>query len=95
MNIREQKAVNKAVTAITISCSYSQYLRIEKRAGGVMASQKDVIKASRALMSKKGKSRQHRLARHEWVRSIIKQHNQAKKVYMDIYYFKKQQRGIV
>tara|TARA_R110001592_G_scaffold182276_3_gene425423 strand:+ start:489 stop:779 length:291 start_codon:yes stop_codon:yes gene_type:complete len=91
---REKKAVDQAVNAITMDCSYSQYLRIEKRAGGVAASQKEIIRASRALMSKKGKSRKHRLTRHEWVRSIIKQHNQAKKVYMDIYYFKKQNRGI-
>ena len=96
MNIskKEQKAVNQAVNAITMDCSYSQYLRIEKRAGGVAASQKEIIKASRALMSKRGKSRKHRLARHEWLRSVIKQHNQAKKIYMDIYYFKKQNRGI-
>lgn len=91
---KEQKAVDQAVNAIIMDCSYSQYLRIEKRAGGVAASQKEIIKASRALMSKKGKSRKHRLARHQWIRSIIKQHKQAKKVYMDIYFFKKQQRGI-
>ena len=80
MNIskKEQKAV-MSHRDLDMDCSYSQYLRIEKRAGGVAASQKEIIRAGRALMSKKGKSRKHRLARHEWLRSVIKQHNNVKR----------------
>jgi len=47
---------------------YSTYLRIEKRAGGVYASRKQFIRATRKVLSKQGKTAEYRKARHDFIR---------------------------
>jgi hypothetical protein len=58
---------------------YSQYLRVEKRAGGVLASKRELIRAGHQLISKKGKSRDARTRRHYWLRQILKQNKEERK----------------
>ena len=48
---------------------YSQYLRIETKAGGVKCTDKQFIKACHSLLSDYGKSRKYRKNRHEWIRA--------------------------
>ena len=48
---------------------YSQYLRIETKAGGVFCTDKDFIKAARTLLTGRGKSNEKRAARHRWLRA--------------------------
>lgn len=60
---------------------YSQYLRIESKAGGVFATRREIIRAARTMLSDYGKSRQARCNRHEWVREALEYHRQAIIVY--------------
>ena len=56
---------------------YSQYLRIESRAGGAFATRRDIIRAARTMLSAYGKSRQARNNRHEWIGEALEYHRQA------------------
>ena len=60
---------------------YSQYLRIESRAGGVFATRRDIIRAARTMLSDYGKSRQARCNRQEWIRDALEYHRQAIHMY--------------
>jgi len=57
---------------------YSQYCRIEKRAGGIGASPRQMIRAARTLLSKKGTSRSARNKRHFWYTEILVLHQSQK-----------------
>lgn len=46
---------------------FGQYLRIEKRAGGVHCSRKQFIRASRRVLSKYGRGPAARQERHRWM----------------------------
>ena len=56
---------------------YSQYLRIESKAGGVFATRCDIIRAARTMLSEYGKSRQARDNRHQWIGDALEYHRQA------------------
>ena len=56
---------------------YSQYLRIESRAGGIFATRLEIIRAARTMLSDYGKSRQARDNRHEWIGEALEYHRQA------------------
>ena len=60
---------------------YSQYLRIESKAGGVFATRRDIIRAARTMLSEYGKSRQARDNRHQWIGDALEYHRQAIHVY--------------
>ena len=60
---------------------YSQYLRIESKAGGVFATRLEIIRAARTMLSDYGKSRQARDNRHEWIGEALEYHRQAIYVY--------------
>jgi hypothetical protein len=47
--------------------TFAQYCRIETAAGGVTCSNRDFIRAARALLSSEGKSRAMRHARRMWL----------------------------
>ena len=60
---------------------YSQYLRIESRAGGIFATRREIIRAALTMLSDYGKSRQARDNRHEWIGEALEYHRQAIHVY--------------
>jgi hypothetical protein len=47
--------------------TFAQYCRIETAAGGVTCSNRDFIRAARAMLSRDGKSRAMRHARRMWL----------------------------
>ena len=66
------------MTALPI-CPASQYMRIEAAAGGVTASRLAILRAARRLILPELRSDpDHREARHNWFRSILEQHDNAK-----------------
>jgi hypothetical protein len=48
--------------------TYSQYLRIETKAGGTSCTPRQFIKAAHTLLSERGKSHECRRDRHRWLR---------------------------
>lgn len=50
----------------------SQYLRIERKAGGKGASCRAFIKSCHTVLSDKGKTRNMRDIRHQWIREGLK-----------------------
>lgn len=48
---------------------YSQYLRIETKAGGTFCTNKEFIRSARTLLTGQGKSNEQRVARHHWLRA--------------------------
>ena len=60
---------------------FSQYCRIETIAGGVTCSRRQFIKAAHSLLAPSSKGHAKRLARHEWLREGLKQHDNARAVY--------------
>ena len=57
-----------------------QYLRIQRKAGGVYASDRQLIKAARTKLKKSGLTRVRRQSRHSWLRALIDiHHNQQKR----------------
>ena len=63
---------------------YSQYCRIENKAGGVFAPPRSMIKAFRTILSQKGKSNECREYRHALVTEMFKLQAEAKLVYLDL-----------
>jgi hypothetical protein len=63
---------------------YSQYLRIESKAGGIFATSKDFVKAAHKVCNPRGKQRQHRELRHAWIRAGLEYHHQARAEYVQI-----------
>lgn len=60
---------------------YSQYCRIESRAGGCSASPRAMIRAARTLLAASGKSREQRNLRHKWLREMLAKHAEARALY--------------
>ena len=63
---------------------YSQYCRIENKAGGVFAPPRSMIKAFRTILSQKGKSNECRAYRHALITEMFELQSEAKQVYLDI-----------
>jgi len=61
--------------------NFSQYCRIESAAGGVHCTNRDFIRAARALLSTNGKARAQRKARHIWLRDGLEQLESARQLY--------------
>lgn len=49
--------------------TYAQFCRIVTRAGGIGCTNREFIRAAHSLLSKVGRSLEHRNARHTWIRS--------------------------
>jgi len=63
---------------------YSQYCRIESKAGGVFAPPRRMIKAFRTILSPKGKSRECREYRHAMVAEMFDLQREATQTYVDL-----------
>jgi hypothetical protein len=61
--------------------SYSgQYLRIQRKAGGLAASDRQLIRAARTKLKKSGLTRDKRQSRQAWIKALLDiHHNQQKK----------------
>lgn len=60
---------------MTLELPFSVYCRIETAAGGVAASPRALIRATRARFRPEALTREHREARHAYLRSVLR-HNQ-------------------
>lgn len=57
-----------------------QYLRIQRKAGGLAASDRQLIRAARTKLKKSGLTRDKRQSRHAWLKALLEiHHNQQKK----------------
>ena len=63
---------------------YSQYCRIENKAGGVFAPPRRMLKAFRNILSKQGKSHECRAYRHALITEMFELQAEAKLVYLDL-----------
>ena len=63
---------------------FSQYCRIETKAGGVWATPRMMIRAAHTLLAPRGRSREQREARHEWLREMLHMHHEARVEYMSV-----------
>lgn len=61
--------------------TFAQYCRIESAAGGVHCTNREFIRAARALLSANGKARAQRKARHIWLRDGLDQLESARRLY--------------
>ena len=57
--------------------NHSQFMRIERRAGGVAASNRAFIRVAHSVLTDDGKSRDKREWRHQWLRKGLALSNQA------------------
>ena len=55
-----------------------QYERLQLH---VSASNREVIRKAHKRLSKEGKSRAFRSERHEWLRSLVEEHREARELY--------------
>jgi len=59
---------------------YSQYLRIQTKAGGIGASNRQIIKAVRSMLNPDALTNSHRLNRHKIFKMALEHHqNQLKR----------------
>lgn len=65
--------------------TYTQYCRIETKAGGVSSTPRQFIKAAHTVLSKIGRTRTCRTARHIWLREGLEYHAKATALYREIY----------
>jgi hypothetical protein len=63
---------------------YSQYCRVENKAGGVFAPPRRMIKAFHSLLSKNGKSCECREYRHALIVEMFNHQKEAQRVYLDL-----------
>ena len=56
---------------------YSQYLRVQTRAGGIAASNRELIKAVYSILAPGARSFKHRAARHSIIRQALEYHQAA------------------
>ena len=56
----------------------SQFMRIERIAGGVNASNRDIIKAVHTRLNSNAKKRENRKGRHAIISAALKSHNRNK-----------------
>lgn len=61
---------------------YSQYLRLETRAGGVGCTNKQFIKACHSVLKPCGRNHTQREARHEWIRSGLIYLNKSRNLFL-------------
>ncbi len=54
---------------------YSQYLRIQTKAGGINANNRQIIKAVHSMLTKPALSCHHRKNRHEIIKMALHHHN--------------------
>lgn len=60
--------------------SYSgQYLRIQRKAGGLAASDRQLIRAARTKLKKSGLTRDKRRSRHAWFKALLEIHHSQQK----------------
>ena len=64
-----------------MNMTFAQYLRIETAAGGIGCSYREFIRAARGMLSKEGKSRAMREARHIWIRDGLDRLESARRMY--------------
>ena len=60
---------------------HGQFMRIEKIAGGVSASNRSLIKSVHSLLTQAAKNRENRTHRHSIIRSAIALHNRNSTVF--------------
>lgn len=59
---------------------YSQYLRIQSKAGGLAASNRDLIRAIRSMLTPAALTSGHKSSRHKIIKQALNHHkNQLKK----------------
>ena len=63
---------------------YSQYCRVENKAGGVFAPPRRMIKAFRTILSPKGKSNECREYRRALITEMFELQKEAKQVYLNL-----------
>lgn len=63
---------------------HSQYLRLETKAGGVVCTPREFIKAAHGVLTPRGRGREFRQDRHDWLRDGLRQLNNSKRVSMKI-----------
>ena len=49
----------------------SQYLRLESKAGGIMATNRSMVKACHTILTDVAKTRAKRKLRHEFIREVL------------------------
>ena len=54
---------------------YSQYLRIQTKAGGINASNRQIIEAVHSMLTESALSCHHRKNRHEIIKMALQHHN--------------------
>jgi len=52
--------------------TFSQYLRLEKKAGGLSSSNRDIIKAFHSMLDHRSATREMRVFRHMAIRDALK-----------------------
>lgn len=63
---------------------YSQYERLESKAGGITASNRDFIKACYTVLRPRTKTRAWRDARHTWLREGLEHLKDAKDLFYNV-----------
>lgn len=61
--------------------TYDQYNRLRVH---VSATPRQVVRAAYRMLSRQGKSRAARAARHEWLRAILREHRDAGRLYRQV-----------
>ena len=59
---------------------FSQYLRIEKLAGGSHCSRRNFVRATHKLLDRNGRSSNCRALRHAWIQRGLAHHTAAHKI---------------
>lgn len=60
--------------------TFAQYLRIEKRAGGIKASRAGIVRASHKVLGPRGRSHHCRKQRHAWIQGHLAHYDNARGV---------------
>mgnify|MGYP003664874446 CR=1 FL=1 len=77
--ICSRTSVDRIKTKEVIVMMFSRYLRIERKAGGVMCTDREFIKACRSMHNSYGLSHSCREARHEFIRDAMGTRNAVRK----------------
>jgi len=68
----------------TYKMPWGQYVRIETRAGGAFASDKDFIRAVYKTLKPSARKHQHRAARHSIIRAALEHRENARNMFRSI-----------
>lgn len=63
---------------------FGQYQRIESKTGGCFCSHRAFIKAAHTLLADKGKTREARTVRHQWIRSGLTMLDNSRQQHLDL-----------